>query len=123
MKTCQKECHNRCNEDAEVASLLKQLVRKSSSQHDFRDQLTKHTRRHLKAEHRFPGPVVDRMNSARWREEGSQTLDQRARAEVDRLLASHQPSPISAEVETALVERMGAAARAQGLDSLPSREP
>ena len=58
-----------------------------------------------------------------WREEGSQTLDQRAQAEVDRLLASHQPSPISAEVEAALIERMGAAAKAHGLDSLPSREP
>jgi len=32
--------------------------------------ISKHTRRHLKDEHYFPGPAIDRANRSRWQDEG-----------------------------------------------------
>ena len=49
---------------------------------------------HLKQEHYFPGPVIDRANSSRWREEGRHTLWERAHAEVERRLREAPPSPL-----------------------------
>ena len=41
--------------------------------------ISDHTRKHLKSEVYFPGPVIDRANRSRWREKGSVNLFQRAR--------------------------------------------
>jgi trimethylamine--corrinoid protein Co-methyltransferase len=53
--------------------------------------ISDHTRRHLRAEHVMPGAVIDRANRPRWHAEGSRTLGDRARAEVERLTASYRP--------------------------------
>jgi trimethylamine--corrinoid protein Co-methyltransferase len=81
-----------------------------------------HTRRHLRAEISFPGPVIDRGSRSRWQEEGALTLGQRATSEVERLLASYQPSRMPAETREALIGRMEAEARRAGMASLPARE-
>lgn len=82
--------------------------------------IAKHTRQHLKAEHYRPGPVVDRANRARWLAEGGRSLHQRARREVDRLVAAHQPPPLPPDVTAELRRRMEAEARRYGLDRLPA---
>jgi len=80
-----------------------------------------HTRRHLRSELTFPGPVVDRTSRARWLEEGAATLGERAAREVDRITAEHTPSRLSDDVLRELEEVMTAAARAHGMDELPER--
>ena len=81
-----------------------------------------HTRRHLREEITFPGPVISRTNRARWEDEGSTTLWERASGEVKRLLAEAQPSSLADDSKKQLVERMEAEARAHGMDALPSRD-
>jgi len=81
-----------------------------------------HTRRHLRQEIWFPGPVVERANRSRWLEEGGQSLEQRAANEVERLLASHTPSALPNEVATELDRLMTAEARRYGMDRLPGRD-
>jgi trimethylamine--corrinoid protein Co-methyltransferase len=80
-----------------------------------------HTRRHLRSELTFPGPVVDRTSRARWLEEGAATLGERAAREVDRITADFKPSRIGDDVRRDLEEVMTAAARANGMDTLPER--
>jgi len=81
-----------------------------------------HTRRHLRQEIWFPGPVVERANRSRWLEEGGQSLEQRAANEVERLLASHTPSALPDEVATELDRLMTAEARRYNMDRLPGRD-
>jgi trimethylamine--corrinoid protein Co-methyltransferase len=81
-----------------------------------------HTRRHLRSEIAFPGPVIDRANRARWQEEGGLTLGERARREVERLLASYRPSRLPADAAREIVRLMEAEARRAGMDTLPARE-
>jgi trimethylamine--corrinoid protein Co-methyltransferase len=80
-----------------------------------------HTRRHLRSELTFPGPVIDRTSRARWLEEGAATLGQRAAAEVDRIIDEFTPSRIGDDVRRQLEEVMTAAARAAGMEALPAR--
>lgn len=78
-----------------------------------------HTRRWLHGEHYFPGPVIDRANLQRWQEEGSLSLIERARREVERLIAQYRPSRLPEEVKSQLTRIMTAAARRAGMDKLP----
>jgi len=80
-----------------------------------------HTRRHLRSEITFPGPVIDRMARARWMEEGAATLDENVANEVDRIIADFTPSRIGDDVKKELEEVMSAAAKANGMDALPER--
>ena len=80
-----------------------------------------HTRRHLRDEIWFPGPVVDRANRSRWQEEGALTLLQRAEYEVERLIDAYSPSGLPDEVTTELDRLMTAEARRFGMDALPER--
>jgi trimethylamine---corrinoid protein Co-methyltransferase len=80
-----------------------------------------HTRRHLREELRFPGPVIDRTSRARWLTEGASTLGERAAAEVERLQAEFTVSPLGSEERRELESVMRAAARACGMDALPAR--
>jgi trimethylamine--corrinoid protein Co-methyltransferase len=81
-----------------------------------------HTRRHLKEQIGFPGPVIERAPLGRWREEGEKTLAERASREVERLVGAWTPSRLGDETKRALRERMAAAAAAAGLDALPPVE-
>jgi trimethylamine--corrinoid protein Co-methyltransferase len=81
--------------------------------------ISEHTRRHLKKEHFFPGPVIDRARRSRWEDEGALTLQQRAHREVEKLLASYEPSDLPEDVKKELVKLMGDEARRHGQDHLP----
>jgi trimethylamine--corrinoid protein Co-methyltransferase len=100
-------------DDFPAAPILRELLR------DGHLLIAKHTRRWLKDQITFPGPVIDRSNQARWQEEGRLTLGERARREVQRLVQAARPSPLDPQVRAALTERMLAEARRAGMDRLP----
>lgn len=120
--------------DNEICGMTKRLVRGIEPREDFparpvfeellRDKhllVAKHTRRHLREEIVWPGPVIDRANHARWLEDGGLTLGARARREVERLVAAYQPSGLGAAVTNELTRIMQAEARRRGMDALPER--
>ena len=84
--------------------------------------IARHTRRHLRQEITFPGPVIDRSSEARWREEGGESLGARAAREVERLVAAWVPSRLPDTAKRELVSVMESAARVAGLETLPGRE-
>lgn len=121
--------------DNEICGQTLRLVKGIEPREDFpatpifeelkRDQhllIADHTRRHLKDEITFPGPVIDRANSSRWLEEGGLSLYERANKEVDRLVASCPPSSLPDDVKTELERLMTAEAKRFGMDSLPHRD-
>lgn len=81
--------------------------------------ISKHTRRYLKQEHYFPGVVIDRANSARWKEEGSLTLLERARREVEKLLKDYRPPGLPEETQKTLTKLMKKEASRYGMEKLP----
>ena len=81
--------------------------------------ISEHTRRYLKTEQFFPGPVIDRARRSRWEEKGSLTLGQRAHREVEKLLESYQPSGLPQEIKKELKKLMTREARRSGQNSLP----
>jgi trimethylamine--corrinoid protein Co-methyltransferase len=81
--------------------------------------ISKHTRRYLREEHYFPGAIIDRANLSRWREEGSLTLIQRARTEVERLIGEYQPSRLPEGKKSALKKLMETEAKRYGMAQLP----
>jgi trimethylamine--corrinoid protein Co-methyltransferase len=83
--------------------------------------IAEHSRRYLREEHYFPGPVIDRANRARWQAEGSLTLGQRAHAQVEALLAGYEPSGLADSAKGELIALMEAEARRYGQDELPER--
>jgi trimethylamine--corrinoid protein Co-methyltransferase len=85
--------------------------------------ISKHSRRYLRKEHFFPGPVIDRASLARWQEEGSATLGERAHKEVERLIAEYQPTSIADDIKNRLTKIIEAEAERFGLGKLPALEP
>jgi trimethylamine:corrinoid methyltransferase-like protein len=81
-----------------------------------------HTRRHLREEITFPGPVIDRANLGRWLEGGRLTLRERAAREVSRLLEQYTPSRLPEETKLELKRLMQHEARRHGMDALPPAE-
>lgn len=79
-----------------------------------------HTRRWLKTEIHFPGPVIDRSRRQRWEQLGRPSLLERAHREVRRLLDQPPAPVISAEMRRELTARMQSEARRCGMDQLPS---
>jgi len=119
--------------DNEICGMLLRLQRGIEPREDFparpifeellRDQhllISPHTRRYLRQEHYFPGPVIDRAQRSRWQEEGGLTLWERARREVAVHLRKYQPSRLPAETVAGLEERMTAEARRFGMEALPA---
>ncbi|MFQ6116198.1 MAG: trimethylamine methyltransferase family protein, partial [bacterium] len=83
--------------------------------------ISKHTRRHLRKEHFFPGPVIDRANRSRWKEEGALTLEERAHREVEKLLKNYKPSDLPEDIKKELIKLMNKEAHRYGQDRLPER--
>jgi trimethylamine--corrinoid protein Co-methyltransferase len=81
-----------------------------------------HTRRHLRREISFPGPVIDRANRARWLKDGQLTLRQRAAREVERVIETYTPSRLPEAVKAELARLMTREARRHGMERLPVRE-
>jgi len=81
-----------------------------------------HTRRYLREEITFPGPVIDRANLERWREHGRLTLRQRAAQEVERTVSAYKPSRLPEETKRELTRLMRSEARRYGMESLPTED-
>ena len=79
-----------------------------------------HTRRYLREEITFPGPVIDRANRERWRKDGQLTLRERAAREVTRIVAAYKPSRLPEEAKRELTRLMQREAQRYGMDSLPT---
>ena len=79
-----------------------------------------HTRRHLREEIAFPGPVIDRAHRDRWLKAGGLTLRQRAAREVARLIEHYAPSRLGEDRKAELTRLMEAEARRWGMERLPS---
>ncbi len=84
--------------------------------------ISDHTRKHLREEHLFPGPAIDRANRPRWIEEGGHTLGERAHAEVEAKITAWEPTGLGDDVRSELIRRMEEEARSAGADRLPDRE-
>ena len=121
--------------DNEICGMMHRLLRGIEPREDFpalpifqellREKhliIADHTRRWLREEISFPGPVIDRANQSRWAEEGGLSLRDRAGAEVERLVAEAQPSRLDDDVKRQLTELMDKEAAKWGMDSLPARD-
>jgi len=121
--------------DNEICGMTFRMLRGIEPREDFpalpifqeflRDRhliIADHTRRHMRNEIRFPGPVIDRANRARFEGKGGTSLRERASGQVERLVAAAEPSRLDDGVKAQLVERMEAAAKDSGMDALPSRD-
>jgi trimethylamine--corrinoid protein Co-methyltransferase len=121
--------------DHEICAMVKRLVRGVEEREgDFpaiphfralleegHSLIADHTRRWIRREVLFPGPVIDRMNRSRYAEEGAHPLDERARKQVEaRLEAS--PNPIDPERRRRLDQVMTRTARSAGMDRLPAHD-
>jgi trimethylamine--corrinoid protein Co-methyltransferase len=122
--------------DHEICGLAHRLVAGVEPREDFpavphfeellREQhllIADHTRRHLREEHYFPGPVIDRANRARWHEEGGRTLGERAREQVETLIAAYEPSTLPESARADLTRLMTAEAKRFGMSTLPDHLP
>lgn len=119
--------------DNEICGMVLRLMRGIEPRDDFpalplfeellREKhllIARHTRRWLKTEHYFPGPVIDRANRSRWQQEGSQNLMQRAQREKEKLVARWQAPELPDDIRRELNRLMADEARRYGMDRLPA---
>ena len=81
--------------------------------------ISKHTRKFLREEIYFPGPVINRANRARWRKDGESTLGERAHREVEKHLENYTPSRLAESKKKDLIKLMHAEAKQWGQTELP----
>jgi trimethylamine--corrinoid protein Co-methyltransferase len=84
--------------------------------------ISKHTRKYLKEEHFFPGPIINRANRSRWQDEGASTLEDRAHQQVNELLATYEPSSLPSEIKNELINLMEHEASKFSQNYLPKRD-
>jgi trimethylamine--corrinoid protein Co-methyltransferase len=121
--------------DNEICGMVYRLLRGVEPREDFpsiplfQELRTKkqlliaaHTRRHLREEITFPGPVIDRGNRDRWLEEGKLSLTERAAREVTRLVATHKPSRLPETTKQELTRLMQREAKRYRMEALPARD-
>jgi len=121
--------------DNEICGMTFRMIQGVEPKEDFPSQprfeellkeghllISDHTRRYLKEEVYFPGPVIDRANRSRWQEEGGLTLGERAHREVERIIAEYEPVALTDEVKKELTKLMKAEARRCGMDHLPETQ-
>ena len=65
--------------------------------------------------------TIERANLNRWREEGSRTVGEKAREEVERLVEAARPVRLPTSTQEALTHLMQDEARRHGLGKLPSQ--
>jgi trimethylamine--corrinoid protein Co-methyltransferase len=121
--------------DNELCGMTQRMIRGIEPKDDFPSRplfeemleeghllISDHSRKHLRSEHYFPGPVIERANLSRWRSEGGTTLRERARREVERHLESYEPSRLPDDTKRELTDLMAAEAKKHGMDRLPERD-
>jgi trimethylamine--corrinoid protein Co-methyltransferase len=121
--------------DNEICGMMLRMVRGIEPKEDFPSVprfeellkeehllISKHTRKYLKEEIYFPGPVINRANNARWIEEGASTMEERAHNELNKLLRSYNPSSLPEELKMELINIMELEAKHHGQNKLPERK-
>jgi len=120
--------------DNEICGMVFRLIEGITPKEDFpslpifqellRDDhliIADHTRKYLREEHYFPGPVIDRANRPRWKDTGALSIGERAHAEVKRMLDSYEPYGLPGDTAAELVRLMENEAKKFGMDALPER--
>jgi len=120
--------------DNEICGMMLRMIKGIEPKEDFpsiphfeellKDEhllISKHTRKYLREEIFFPGPVINRANNARWIEEGSSTMGDRAHDEVEKLLRSYHPYSLPEETKKELIAIMETEAKHHGQNKLPER--
>ena len=118
--------------DNEICGMTQRMVRGIEPKEDFPSQpifeemlrekhllIADHTRKYLKEEEYFPGTAINRANRARWEEEGSPTLNERAQRIVNQHLLSWKPTRLTDDIRRELTALMTAEARRYGMTALP----
>lgn len=118
--------------DNEICGMVLRMVRGIEPKEDFPSQpifeemlkekhllIADHTRKYLKEEEYFPGPVINRANRARWEEEGSLTLGERAQQVAEMHIRSWKPPNLPDTVQGDMTKLMTAEARRYGMTVLP----
>ncbi len=77
------------------------------------------TLRWCREEFCYPGPVISRENQQVWAEKGATTAAQRAKLEVDRLLATSEPELLTEDIFKELANIVKTYARRHGVTELP----
>jgi len=67
----------------------------------------------------YSGPVLSREDDQTWMEKGATTAEQRAKEEVKRILATHEPEPLDKDVDRELIRIMTKDAEKYGMSKLP----
>ena len=121
--------------DAEIVGMAKRLVAGIAEReiplavdvirqvgHTGNFLVTQHTKRWFREELFMPSPVVDRDFRRNWEAKGSPDIGQRAHRQVEALIATYQPTDLSADVIADLEAIALQAARAAGMDRLPPHQ-
>jgi trimethylamine--corrinoid protein Co-methyltransferase len=103
--------------DDSMPNLGADLIRSVGFSGDFLS--TKHTLQWYKKEFYYPD-LYDRQTEAAWQETGSQSMLDRARQKVDRLVGQYKPPQRSPELVLELEEIMCRAAAKYGMNKLPA---
>jgi trimethylamine--corrinoid protein Co-methyltransferase len=120
--------------DAEIVGMAKRLVEGVSERetplavelirqvgHAGQFLATTHTRRWFRQELFIPSPVVDRDFRRNWEMKGGKDAAQRAHERTQALIAAYQPKELPAGQADELTTIALRAARAAGMEQLPSR--
>lgn len=120
--------------DNEICGMVHRMVRGIEPKEDFpalprfqelmRDDhllISEHTLKYFNEEIYLPGPVIDRANRSRWAEEGSLTMQQRAKHEVDRILSEQTDPPLPSDLNDELTRMMTTEARKHDMNKLPEQ--
>lgn len=120
--------------DNEICGMVYRLIKGIEPKEDFpalplfeellREEhllISKHSRRYLREEHLFPGPVIDRSNRARWQDEGGLTLGERAHNQVKELINNYSSSGLADDIKKELINLMESEGHRYGQDKLPER--
>ena len=121
--------------DNEICGAARRMMKGIESKEDFPAQpifeellrekhllIADHTRKYLKEEDYYPGPVLNRANRSRWEEEGSSTLQERAQTEVEKITGSYKPSRLSDDIKKEMMKLMTAEAQRYGMSHMPPLE-
>ena len=85
--------------------------------------ISDHTRKFLKVEHHFPGPLIDRQSHARWESNGSPVLIDKAVNEANNLIKSYEPTIVQEDTRKMLHKRLSEYAETIGTSLPPLANP
>jgi trimethylamine--corrinoid protein Co-methyltransferase len=103
-----------CSEDPLATAIIQQVGHKGNF------LAIRHTRQWFQKELFMPSAVIDRDTRQAWEGKGARDTTQRAHERVQELIATYEPKELPPEVIQELEAITLRAAKAAGLDKLPS---